>query len=330
MNKPIDHSEFTEQEQRLLEEVERLVTDGSPETRVEDSLFGFCAHLVGTIPSVDSDFKQSLEDRLMERWNERELGYNKITTVKEHRETHITSLKQRVMAGIDHLQKNIIKPAGMTMKRRLVFFMVAVMVVAILTAAFVPPVRAVVVEAIKSVVISPYASVQQVPEPDAKVIKPEPPKNLWLIKTDIGNFGGNIPSGLDATVHSVRSFEEAQSSSGFRLLAPTYLLPGYSLREVKVAPLNEGTFLFYSGPGREIIIVQMPAGYLSSDDPNVETVGATGMITTGSLEEVDFDGQKAAWVDGHTLDWGSKEFTYEVGGLDLDLQQAMEIARSLR
>ena len=330
MNKHIDHSELTEQEQRLLAEVERLVTDGSPETRDEDSLFGFCAHLAGTIPNVDSDFKQCLENQLLERWNEREPAINKTTTLNEHLDMHITSLKQRVIAGIDGLQKNVRKSGGSIMKRRLVFFTVAVLVVAILTVAFVPPVRAVVVEAIKSVVLSPYASVQQVPELGANAVKPEPPENLWLIKTDIGNFGGDPSPGSDPTVRSVRSFEEAQSMTGFRLLAPTYLPENYSLKEVKVAPFNDMTFLFYGGPGHEIIIVQMPVGYLASDDPNSVVVGATGMITTGSLEEVDFDGQKAAWVDGHTLVWGSTEYTYEVGGLDLNLQQAMEIARSLR
>jgi hypothetical protein len=330
MNKPIDHSELTGQEQRLLEEVERLVTNGGPEIREEGSLVGFCAHLASTIPSVDTDFKQRLGGQLLERWNEREPAISGTATSKERREAHFTSFTKRVIAGKDYLQKNIRKSGGMTMKKRPAFSLAAILLIAILVVAFVPSVQAVVVEVIKSVVLSPYASVQQIPEPIANEVKPEPPENLWLIKTDIGNFGGNIPPGLDATVRSVQSFEEAQSLTGFRLLTPTYLPENYSLSEVKVAPFNDDTFLFYSGQGHEIIIVQMPVGYLSSDDPNVLNVGATGMITTDSLEEVDFDGQKAAWVDGHTLVWGSKEFTYEVGGLDLDLQQAMEIARSLR
>jgi hypothetical protein len=56
----------------------------------------------------------------------------------------------------------------------------------------------------------------------------------------------------------------------------------------------------------------------------------TGLITDGTLEEVDFDGRPAAWADGHSLMWEAEGISYMVGGLDLDLEQAMQIARSLR
>jgi hypothetical protein len=45
---------------------------------------------------------------------------------------------------------------------------------------------------------------------------------------------------------------------------------------------------------------------------------------------VDFDGRTAAWIDGHSLLWESEAISYQVGALDLNLQQVMDIARSLR
>jgi hypothetical protein len=74
----------------------------------------------------------------------------------------------------------------------------------------------------------------------------------------------------------------------------------------------------------------MPVGSLPGDDPTGISTVAAGVMTDGTVEEVDFDGQKAAWVEGHTLVWEADDVTYEVGGLDLDIQKAMEIARSLR
>lgn len=56
----------------------------------------------------------------------------------------------------------------------------------------------------------------------------------------------------------------------------------------------------------------------------------TGFITNGTLEETDLDGLKAVWIDGHALAWAVDDMTYEVGGLDLTLEEAKRIARSLR
>ena len=136
----------------------------------------------------------------------------------------------------------------------------------------------------------------------------------------------------DPTVRSTTDFEEAQAATDFHLQAPADLPEGYALREVKLAPVG-GTswaFLFYGGPGHDIVVVQMSVGPQPSDEPNVVIGGKNVVGTNGMLEEVDFDGRPAAWVDGHSLSWEADGINYTVGGLDLDLEQALRIARSLR
>lgn len=56
----------------------------------------------------------------------------------------------------------------------------------------------------------------------------------------------------------------------------------------------------------------------------------TGVLTEGTVEEVDFLGNPAAWIEGHSLLWEYNGIRYEVGGLDLDLQQVLGIAQSMR
>lgn len=126
-------------------------------------------------------------------------------------------------------------------------------------------------------------------------------------------------------------FEEAQEFTSFYLRAPGYLPEGYTLREVKLAPIGGTSWaiLFYGGPGHDIILAQMPAGPQPSDDPNESVAVKGGWITDGSLEEVDLDGRKAAWVDGHSLTWEADGISYTVGGLDLSLEEAVRIAESL-
>ena len=50
----------------------------------------------------------------------------------------------------------------------------------------------------------------------------------------------------------------------------------------------------------------------------------------GTVEEVDFLGNPAVWIEGHSLLWENNGISYEVGGLDLDIQQVMSIAQSMR
>jgi hypothetical protein len=186
-------------------------------------------------------------------------------------------------------------------------------------------------EIIKRIVLGQNTFIIQV-DPDTIITPRTVPPDFWKIRTEIGNFAGNAPRGVKPIVRSVNSFEEAQALTNFHLLNPVDLPDGYSLREVKLAPIGS-TFwaiLFYEGPGHEIVIAQMPGGPQVVDDPNVLSAVVTGVLTEGTVEEVDFLGNPAVWIEGHSLLWEYNGISYEVGGLDLDLQQVMGIAQSMR
>ena len=219
------------------------------------------------------------------------------------------------------------------MKRGFALVTIAILVLALGTVAFVPFVRAQVGEVIKTVVLGAYSKALQVEFLEKSESRPLP-ADVWVISTDIGGFAGNAPPGVDPTVRSVASFEEAQAATDFHLRAPTDLPEGYALREANLAPIG-GThwaFLFYSGPGHDIVLVQMRVGPQPSDDPHVAISVVSGAITDGTLEEVDFDGRSAAWIvgDGHSLQWEVDGISYMLGGLDLSLEQTLQIARSIR
>jgi hypothetical protein len=160
---------------------------------------------------------------------------------------------------------------------------------------------------------------------------PDLPMNMWYIYTDIGGFGGNTLPGVDPSVRSVSSLEEAQALVGYALKGPIQLPAGYALREVKLAPPWKAApaFLFYSGPGHDIIIVEQPVGSQPSQDPNTQEQIAVQTMSSAPVKAVDFDGRPAAWVGRHSLQWELDGISYSVGGLDLDLKAALTLARSI-
>jgi hypothetical protein len=182
---------------------------------------------------------------------------------------------------------------------------------------------------IQRIVLGPNTEVVQVEPQDTPDEPPPLPSDMWFIATEIGGFGGNVPPGTDNSVRSVTDFEEAQELTPFHLRAPHYLPAGYSLREIKLAPSNGGVFLFYGGAGHDIILVQTLVGSQASDDPNESSTVKSGHITNGSLEEVDLNGHPAAWINGHALAWEADSISYSLGGLDLELEEAIRMATSL-
>ena len=217
------------------------------------------------------------------------------------------------------------------MKKGFAFAAVLALVIAVSAVAFVPSVRAQVRDVIQRIALGAYSwAVQVVPQIEGE--SQPVPADVWIIHTEIGGFAGNAPPGVDPTVRSVTDLEEAQASTNFHLRAPTDLPEGYILREDKLAPMG-GThwaFLFYDGPGHDIIVVQMSVGPQPSDEPNTMAESVVGFVTDGTLEEIDFDGRPAAWTDGHGLMWEADGVSYTVGGLDLSLEETLQIARSLR
>ena len=153
--------------------------------------------------------------------------------------------------------------------------------------------------------------------------------DLWIIRTAIGNFAGNVLPGQDATVRRFSTFDEAQAVVLFSLRQPSYLPAGYIFREAIVTPLD-WAFLFYGGPNGDIILAQMPVGERPGGDAQHSIFAETGTLTDKPIEPAILNGQPAGWVDGHSLMWEAEGISYALGGLDLSLDEATRIAESLK
>ncbi|MFQ6101806.1 MAG: DUF4367 domain-containing protein [Anaerolineae bacterium] len=193
-------------------------------------------------------------------------------------------------------------------------------------------------DGVKLIVLGAYSTAQRI---EASVTGQPPPDDGWDVALFPGfGIGGNGLPGTNPTVESVMDFEEAQAATLFHLRASGYLPEGYALREIKLAPIwtgagallftsNPNAFLFYEGPGGDIVVVQQPVGPQPSADPNVAVGTAVGFLTNGTLEEIDLSGRIAAWADDRILMWEEGGVSYMVGGLDLSLEEAIRIAESL-
>ena len=191
---------------------------------------------------------------------------------------------------------------------------------------------------IKLIMLSAYSRAQQI---EATVTGKPMPDDGWHISLFKGaGVGGNGLPGTNPEVRSVATLDEAQELISFRIRVPEYLPEGYALREAKVAPVwtgpgallfpsNPGAFLFYGGLGGDIVIVQTPVGPMPSGDPNVAVGVFSGFGTNGLLGEVTFEGHTAAWAT-NILNWEKDGIGYLVGGPEMTLEQALQIAESLK
>ena len=314
----------------LLAVIDGVLANGSGARGEDHTLGGLCVHIAGTVPQATPKFQKNLQQQLTAAWLRKyefqTEGAAPIATPIATPSSWIRDHLPEAFKAWPSLQKGRLQSTRVNALR----VSVAVLLAASLTVAFVPSLRTVVVDAIRSIVIGPNTDAWQiVPQADSDP-RPLPP-DVWVIHTEIGGFGGNAPPGVDPIVQSLDTFDEAQGLTDFHLRQPTDLPEGFAFREAKLAPIGGTSWaiLFYRGPGDEIIVAQMPGGPQPSDNPNVLSSIKSGVLTDGTLEEVDFDGQVAAWIDGHSLLWESEGISYQIGGLDLSLQQVMDIARSL-
>lgn len=153
--------------------------------------------------------------------------------------------------------------------------------------------------------------------------------NYWVIRTSIGNFGGNVSPGQVAIVHRLLTFGEAQEIVHFRLRQPGYLPKGYTLREVIVSPIGS-VFLFYGGPDGDIVLLQTPVGTQSGGDTERVITAAIQTVTDQPIESATLNGEPAAWIEGRGLMWEADSISYTVGGANLSLEEATRIATSLK
>ena len=191
----------------------------------------------------------------------------------------------------------------------------------------------------KLIVLGAYSTAQQV---EAQVTGKPLPDNAWHISIFPGyGEGGNGLPGTSPTVRSVANLKEAQEMASFQIKTPGYLPEGYSLQEIKLAPIwtgpgallfpsSPGVYLFYGGPGSDIVVVEKPVGTQPGSSPDTEVATAVGFLTNGTLEEVDLNGRQAAWADGRLLMWEADSISYLVAGPKLSLDEATRVAESLK
>ncbi len=324
-------NELGPQDRKLLEDIEDILVVGNIEKREDQSLLGFCAHLASAVPEAGTGFQQQLFERLTAGYNQKYSDQTETIKTKEKPLARYISFVQHLMKDTFGISRIFQLSGSRITTKGFILIAIFTLVIGSLTVAFVPSVQAAIVDVINRIVLGQNTFILQV-DPEADVAPRTVPPDFWKISTEIGNFGGNTPPGVKPIVQSVSSFEEAQALTDFHLLFPVELPDGYNLREIKLAPIGSTSWviLFYEGPGHEIVIAQMPGGPQFIDDPNTLSTVVTGVLTDGTLEEVDFLGNPAAWIEGHSLLWENNGISYEVGGLDLDIQQAMNIAQSMR
>jgi hypothetical protein len=192
-------------------------------------------------------------------------------------------------------------------------------------------------EFVQSLTLGPNTSVRQV-SPEQAAAHPQGPApaqpevvrrgDLWVVRTAIGNFGGNVLPGRDASVRRFDTLDETQAASRFELRHLAALPAGYVFREAMVTPLD-WVFLFYGGPNGDIILTQIPVGEQPGGDPGQVTSTGVGMLTDRPIESVTFDGQPAGWVEGHGLMWEADGISYTLGGATRTFDEAIRIAESL-
>jgi hypothetical protein len=163
---------------------------------------------------------------------------------------------------------------------------------------------------------------------------PPPPKpeivyqdGLWILRTSIGNFGGDPLPGRKNEVVSYPTFSQVQQNASLPLLQPTQLPAGYQFREGIVTPMD-WIFLFYEGPQGDIVLAQIPV-YSHASEDSVNSV-VVGMITDDPIESVTLNGRAAGWVAGTGLMWEAGGISYLLGCANLDLAATTRIAESLK
>lgn len=192
---------------------------------------------------------------------------------------------------------------------------------------------------VRSLSIGPNTGVQQMAPAAAQTPRPQPTKpeiaysgDTWIIRTPIGNFGGNALPGEERTVRRYGTLAEAQADATLAVRQPAELPAGYTLREVMVTPAD-WVFLFYDGPNGDLVLGQIPVGETArSEAGNTASVTSVmiGTLTDQPIEEVTLDGGPAAWVEGLGLMWEADGVSYALGGAGLKLEDASRIAESMQ
>ena len=194
-------------------------------------------------------------------------------------------------------------------------------------------------EGLKIIVLGAYTTAERI----ESVVTGQPmPDDSWDVSLFPGvGVGGNGLPGTHPEVHSFEDLTTAQEITSFHIQVPGYLPNDYRLKEIKLAPIwtgagallfpsNPNAYLFYVGPGPDVVIAQQPVGPQSIDDSGATVGQVIGFATNGTIVEVNMNGNTAAWVDDRLLIWEQGGLSYMVGGLSLNLEEAIRIATSIK
>lgn len=247
-------------------------------------------------------------------------------------------------AGLRSRRGPIVKPHPLhRLRRRLMVSIAGVLALLLAITLLYPGGPAVaaqrITDGVKIIVLGAYTTAQRI----EAVITGQPlPDDTWQVSLfPHAGVGGNGLPGTNPTVSSIEDFEEAQELTEFNIRVPGYLPEGYSLKEIKLAPIwtgvgallfpsNPNAFLFYVGPGTDIVIVQQPVGPQPVGDLGLSVGQFISFVTDGTLVEVEINNHTAAWADDRLLMWEQGGVSYIVGGLNLGLEEAIRIAVSLQ
>jgi len=137
-----ERNELTERDQKLLNKVEEIVANGGGERREADSLYGFCAHLVSTVPQADDAFRQRLETRLVARMQQQQEVRTLGTMSQDKGKARSPSWLQRLAQGVGRIRQIFQVQGGLTMKKTFALAVLAALVIAVSAVGLVPSVRA--------------------------------------------------------------------------------------------------------------------------------------------------------------------------------------------
>lgn len=205
---------------------------------------------------------------------------------------------------------------------------------------------------IKTIQVGDYTWIQQskpseksATEATSPIIEPivEYRDGIWILRTSIGNFGGDPLPDHSITVQSFDSILDAQALAPFSIRQPYFLPTGYDLQEVMVTP-SDWVFLFYSSSNGNLVIAQLPVGEVTINEPGEVinsvpvgpvTVGQKNTVGVGMLTDKDVDAvlvnnQPAAWVEGTGLMWESDGISFMAGSANLSKEEIMQIAESVK
>jgi len=143
----------------------------------------------------------------------------------------------------------------------------------------------------------------------------------WTMRTAVSTIGGDVPPGRDPIILTYCSLGLAESVAAFPIAQPGRLPDGFHFDRAMIPP-DDSVVLWYARPGERITLRQTPVR------PEITTVEMS-MGADSSLEEVTIDGCPAVWM-GRKLVWEADGTSYTLEGTEFTLDDALEIARSLR